>query len=241
MSSPFKHSLIFLLGILIAAVGLSIVRSNELALPALNPAEPYQELGASLNELQTEKAVLEDSVGSLRRQLKIVEADAFIARSELQKLHTLEDQVGLTPHKGPGVIISLEDLPGGSVSGEVPEEVCHAANLRDIVNVLRLAGAEAISINDQRILISTTTICIDNGVLINNTKTLPPFIIKAVGAPETLRDFIATKSYLPNIHGRKDSGMLKLEVITSTNLVINEFKGQLTTTETRIIKDKQIP
>src|SRR3989344_1155207 len=174
MPNSIKHFVLFLLGISIAILGSAVVAVSPLARPTLGPAEPYQELTASLSELQTEKTVLEDQVASLRRQLKVAETDALIARSELQKLHNLEEEVGLTAKKGAGVIIALEDVPGGALSTEVPEEVCHAANLRDIINLLRLAGAEAISINEQRILLSSTTICIDNGILINNTKSLSP-------------------------------------------------------------------
>ncbi|OGC82737.1 MAG: hypothetical protein A2788_00405 [Candidatus Abawacabacteria bacterium RIFCSPHIGHO2_01_FULL_46_8] len=238
MPNSIKHFVLFLLGISIAILGSAVVAVSPLARPTLGPAEPYQELTASLSELQTEKTVLEDQVASLRRQLKVAETDALIARSELQKLHNLEEEVGLTAKKGAGVIIALEDVPGGALSTEVPEEVCHAANLRDIINLLRLAGAEAISINEQRILLSSTTICIDNGILINNTKSLSPFIIKAIGDPDTLRDFLTTKSYLPQIQQRKDQGSLKFEINTSADLVITEFKGQLTTKEVRLAKTK---
>lgn len=233
MFIPLRQSIIFILGVAIALAIFAIVKAGPLGRPVIDPAEPYQELTASLNDLQTEKAVLEDQVASLRRQLKTAETDALIARSELQKLHALEEAVGLTVRKGPGVIITLEDMPGGAISGDVPEEICHAANLRDIVNLLRLAGAEAISINDQRVLLTTTTVCIENGVLINSTKSLAPYFIRALGKPDRLRDFLTTKYYLPEINRRKDSGALKFDVSVSADLVIPEFKGQLTTKEVR--------
>lgn len=198
------------------------------------PTEPFQELVASLSDLQTEKTLLEDQVSLMRRQLKTAEADALVARSELQKLHTLEEAVGLTARKGPGVIITLEDRPGGSINTDLPEEICHAANLRDIINVLRLAGATAISINDQRVLTSTTTTCIDNGVLINSNRSLTPYFIKAIGDSDILRNYLATKRYLPTLHQRQEKGALKFEVLPSQELVVPEFKGQLVIQETRL-------
>lgn len=237
MLLPIRQLSLLALGLVLVLALLATAKANRLGLEttiANNPAEPYQELAASLSDLQTEKTLLEDQVALLRRQLKTAEADALVARSELQKLHTLEDAVGLATRKGPGVIITLDDRPGGSASADLPEEICHAANLRDIINLLRLAGATAISINDQRVLVSTTTTCIDNGVLINGNRLLAPYFIKAIGDTDILRNYLATKRYLPTIHQRKEKGALKFEVLPSPELVLPEFKGQLTTQETRL-------
>ena len=54
------------------------------------------------------------------------------------------------------------------------------------INELRAAGAEAISLNDQRIVAMSEVRCAGPTVSVNNVRSAPPYVIKAIGAPKTL-------------------------------------------------------
>jgi len=58
--------------------------------------------------------------------------------------------------------------------------------LLDIVNELNAAGAEAIAINDQRLLSTTGIHYFSNAVMINSIPITPPFVISAIGNPQAL-------------------------------------------------------
>ena len=55
-----------------------------------------------------------------------------------------------------------------------------------MVNELRAAGAEAIAINDQRVTGTSEIRCVGPTVLVNETRLAAPFVIKAIGNPQTL-------------------------------------------------------
>lgn len=150
-----------------------------------------------------ENIELRKQVSQLRNQNQIYTAvmatdggnSTKVIAQELQKVNTL---AGLTPVTGPGVIVTLRDSkkqpekPAG-MSDPAWQELTadyliHDANIRDVVNELKNAGAEAISINDQRVVSSTAIRCVGNNVHVNAVPTAgSPVIIKAIGDPDLIQ------------------------------------------------------
>lgn len=91
--------------------------------------------------------------------------------------------LGLTEVKAKGIIIKLQD--NSSVPNNVGESIenylVHDSDLKTLINELWNAGAEAISINGQRIISTTAIICDGNTIKINGETTGSPFEIKAIG------------------------------------------------------------
>ncbi len=94
--------------------------------------------------------------------------------------------LGLTDAQGKGIIIELADGKSNSQMLDASSLLIHDGNLRDIVNELANAGAEAIEINGQRIVNSTYIVCAGNVILVNGEKISSPCIIKAIGNQESL-------------------------------------------------------
>ncbi len=118
-----------------------------------------------------------------------------VVARELQTVSTL---AGLTPVTGPGVIVTLRDSkkqpekPTGMSDTAwqelTPDYLIHDANIRDVVNELKNAGAEAISINDQRVVSSTAIRCVGNNVHVNAVPTAgSPVVIRAIGDPDLIQ------------------------------------------------------
>ena len=97
--------------------------------------------------------------------------------SELIKKYTIVS--GKTDVTGQGIIIKYKPSDNEAKADMVKD-------LRDIVNEIKNAGAEAISINDHRVVTSTYIICGGNIINVNGEKIGSPFVIKAIGLPETL-------------------------------------------------------
>jgi len=68
----------------------------------------------------------------------------------------------------------------------ISKALVHDEDLREIINDLKNSGAEAISINDQRIVSTTAIICSGSVVTINGVKLNSPFEIKAIGNKSSL-------------------------------------------------------
>ncbi|UZQ86151.1 DUF881 domain-containing protein [Thermoclostridium stercorarium] len=92
---------------------------------------------------------------------------------------------GLTDVKGSGIVIRLNDAPA---RGEIdPSQlIIHDMDIVQILNVLRAAGAQAISINDERIIATSKHFCVGPTILINNKRYPVPYVIKAIGDPNGL-------------------------------------------------------
>ncbi len=94
----------------------------------------------------------------------------------------IQDEIlaGTVPVTGPGVTVTWSN-------GSAPA----AYQITDIdllllVNELRAAGAEAISINGQRITAQTEIRSAANYILINQAQSGAPFTVKAIGQPQAL-------------------------------------------------------
>lgn len=91
---------------------------------------------------------------------------------------------GLTTVSGSGIDIGLDDAP--TRYELTPGLLVHDIYLNEIINTLRLAGAQAISVNGERIVSMSETLCVGPSIRINNTKLFAPYHIQAIGNPQEL-------------------------------------------------------
>ena len=89
--------------------------------------------------------------------------------------------------EGAGIEVVLDDSNIPKKANENPNlYIIHDEDLLRVLNELRAAGAEAISLNDQRIVAMSEVRCAGPTVSVNNVRSAPPYVIKAIGAPKTL-------------------------------------------------------
>ncbi len=133
--------------------------------------------------------------------------------------------LGLTEVTGSGVIVTLGDSKKDASSSLDPSMLLvHDTDVLSVINELKNAGAEAISINDQRIIPTTGIICGGNIIDINGEKVGAPFEIKAIGLPEQLAALDRPGGYLALL---KDYSIeVKLE--KSNNITIPKYTGTIT-------------
>ena len=135
-------------------------------------------------------------------------------------------------HRGPGagVIISLDDNRKDAEAAEAsnpgqfnPDDyLIHDRHLLYIVNDLRAAGAEAISINDQRVVTTTEVRCAGTTILVNATRLAPPYIIRAIGNPDDLSAVLDSPENEYNI--LKMAGF-PVSVESSQAVLVPAYKG----------------
>lgn len=128
---------------------------------------------------------------------------------------------GYSKVKGPGLVIRVEDgdMDRGSDSDiEILRKIFHEDDMSLILNELRKAGAEAISVNDHRILPNTGVKC--QWVLIGfeDQSSIPaPFYISAIGDAEKIKaSLLAEDSYIQKLILRK----LKVEIEIKDEVII---------------------
>lgn len=160
-----------------------------------------------------------DELENLRKTTASNSEEAQALETQLTELNRL---LGYTDVTGKGLIITLQDADASS-NGYTNDNLVHDLDLVDIVNELFNAGAEAVSINDQRITTSTAINCNGNVVRINNEKVSVPFVIKAIGSPEGL---YGTMTRPGGYLSLMENGKIKIKVEKKEELTVSKFNGK---------------
>ncbi len=99
-----------------------------------------------------------------------------------QELESYKLMAGYSAARGPGIRIIMKDGTRALYPGENLNNVLvHDRQIIQVVNELRRCGAEAISINGQRVAGRTSINCSGYTIRINGTTYAPPFVISAIG------------------------------------------------------------
>ena len=132
---------------------------------------------------------------------------------------------GISTIKGPGIIIKLQD---GDINKlldtkhEIFRKILHEDDMAHILNELRSAGAEAVSINDHRILPNTSVSC--NWAFIgfeDESRIFAPFEVYAIGNPQELKAaLLAENSIIQKLLLRK----IKVEIEEKDEIIISATK-----------------
>ena len=119
---------------------------------------------------ETQSKIDEDNkkISEYKEKIENNQEASELLINELSQMRTL---IGKTDVKGEGIVVTLTDS----------DEQVLSEDLLKLVNELKLAGAEAISINNQRITNLTDIVDVNSYILINGKRTSSPFEIKAIG------------------------------------------------------------
>ncbi len=163
----------------------------------------------------------EENLKTIRE--KSTQNDSTSAKKEEQI--TLNNHLlGITKLEGSGIEMTLADDPNATKSlDDISNHIIHDADLRAIVNALKNAGAEAISINGQRIVNTTAITCIGNVIKVNDERVTSPFTIKAIGYPESLVAVDMAGSYNDQL---REYGIV-IEIKKSNKVEIPKYTGAI--------------
>lgn len=194
---------------------------NELRDQVLKWKEKYDKASVDLKKS-------EQKLENIRQQSTQNDETALEKESEIKLDNTF---LGLTDVKGSGIVITLKDNNTVKRSNISPLDnielyLVHAGDLVEVINALRNAGAEAISINGQRITNFTSVYCAGNVVVVNGEKISSPVEIKAIGSPELLYGSITIPGgYLELM---EETGVI-IDVKKYDNILIKKYDGILNT------------
>jgi uncharacterized protein YlxW (UPF0749 family) len=175
------------------------------------------EVWLSIERLETEQRELKTTLVELRRELAERQQAAAANTDRLQALQAELDRqkllAGLTPVQGPGVLVTLDDSDAAVLPGADPGAyLIHEYDLRDIVNLLWMAGSEAIAINGERLVSNSSIICLGSTVMVNDTRLSPPYFIRAVGNPRVQQDYLRNPSYLEQLKEKQRLHGLRFDI-----------------------------
>jgi len=178
-----------------------------------------------LQKAQIRRSNLEKEVAGLREQIRTYREGAAKSPVETgltEEVDRLKVITGELPAEGPGLVLTLDDRNSQGTS-------VFSSDLKDIVNILRYAGAEAISLNGQRVITNTAIHEAGRNLLVNkvpiNRTSGVPYEIAAIGDATELENYLrVTYGLLPDL----EAGGVKVGIVRQERLVIPAYKGGIT-------------
>ncbi|MBF8289859.1 MAG: hypothetical protein HW391_827 [Chloroflexi bacterium] len=211
---------LFVLGFLIAAQlaaeGPRIRYTSQERTPLIETA-----LG-----LQRRQDALQVQILELRAQLAALEASEPGSEAIVRELNAALDRArlagGLVQITGPGIVFRFEDAAN---SGSVSDGLVTSHDIRSLVGELWLAGAEAISINGERVTTATAVLDIGNAVLVNSAYLAPPYEIRAVGPSDLYERLTGSAGFVDFIRGRVEPYGLRLSFAELDDVTVAAYAG----------------
>ena len=196
------------LGVALLALGFLIAAQLAAEGPRVRyTTQERSPLVETVLDLQRQQEGLKGRVLELRAQIQTTSeatsGSAALVKALNDGLASARLAAGLVPLTGTGLVYQLEDTAEGrSPDGADEAWRVTARDVRTIVEELWLAGAEAMSVNGERLTASSAIVDIGGSVLVNQAYLAPPYQISAIGPPDLYATLSASRGYLDFLTAR---------------------------------------
>ena len=170
-----------------------------------------------LKQLNDERAK-NDSMSDL------IAENSEYSQTMYNQLEKAEILAGLVEVQGSGVTITVKDSTQRNTIGDANAYVIHDSDLLMIINELCDAGAEAISLNGERIVSTTEIRCAGSTVSVNNSRYAQPFTISAIGDPVNLENALLMRD---GVYDTLTTWGLEISIKKVSNVVVPAYIGSL--------------
>jgi uncharacterized protein YlxW (UPF0749 family) len=203
--------LCFFLGLLLVAQ----FRTQRMTDGSLLPASSADQL-VIISSLVENNARLREEMETLEEQL--VEYQQATGRAVLEALVEELNKVriinGLVEVSGSGVEVSIDGAVG-------------VVDVQDLINELRNAGAEALTINGERLTLYSVIATTEDGVMtVNGARLSQPYVLQAIGHPETMETALLRSGGLIAALERNYEGLM-VSVVRRERMVLPVYKGAI--------------
>lgn len=180
---------------------------------------------AKYEEVETKLEERESKIEEYKQELDNNANSTDVLQNEVDEA---EAYLGYTSLQGEGIIVTLSDNESKEID---------YSDLLSLVNELNIAGAEAISINDERIVSSSEIVTISNGMILVNTRRISgPYVVKAIGPKKYLESALTIKGGY--IDYKTEDGKT-VEYSTEDNIQIPAYDQELSFKNAQINKVKE--
>ena len=189
-------------------------RQTELSEELINLQRKYDDL----------KEKYDDSTKVVEEYQNNSATNNTLISSMKEQIETLSALSGTTNLKGEGIILTLDDGSLTQSNTVRSDTLVHDSDLITVVNELKAAGAEAISINGQRIIATSAIRCVGPVIQVNYQKVAAPFEIRAIGNAQYLESAMIIKGGVVDL--LKEYGV-DVNVTREYQVQIPKYEGTL--------------
>lgn len=166
---------------------IEMMRETELREEMASWKLKYEEVSKKLEDTNNKIEEYQQTSKDNKKATELLESELRQAKTKL----------GLTNVVGDGVIVTLTDNNNISDNedSEIYDRRISVYDLLQLINELKLAGAEAIEINGVRIVNkSDIALITDSFIKIDGHRMNSPYVVKAIGNPTTLESGLMQKN-----------------------------------------------
>ena len=211
-----------LLGILIS---MSIREKAEIMSPmSIEKIENYnRELNVVENQINVDKEIISHIKSSIEEKSSPAYQDELkrSLQNELKELKILSGEYDI---KGEGIVIMIDDSKNEDYKN-TNLGIIHDIDIMIILNELKAAGVDAISINDVRVMGDSEIKCMGPTVKVDGHSKATPFIIKAVGDMEMIYNIMSDKNSYINL--LETTYYMDVKVEKNKNIIIPKRDGRM--------------
>ena len=188
-------------------------------------------VAATISRLETEQATLKQRISDQREQLTLLQGSDAKSKTTLLDLNNeiarQRTASGMVALQGPGVVATFDDSTARSIpENEDPANfILHDYDLRDVLNTLWVAGAEAISVNGERIVSNTSLYCVGTTIICNATRLSPPYEIRAVGDSQVLAGALQNSPQMAKFNQRAQIYDLPQKIEQKPDVTVPAYNG----------------
>ena len=195
----------------IEASGVGQKRETELRTEYSALKDKSNEMKQQLEEIQNTTKEYTDQSSDVQATMDLLKSDVDKARCDL----------GYTDVKGPGIVLTIAD---GKNAANVKEQVVTYNDLIMAINELKYAGAEAISLNDERVVNNSFVANISEYMVMNDNRISGPYTIKVIGDSKNLESVINIKG---GIKDYLESYNKQISYTVENEVYINKYNGNV--------------
>ncbi|GAA1149083.1 DUF881 domain-containing protein [Ornithinicoccus hortensis] len=207
------------------AAGLMFGTSAALA-DRTGSVERPTDLAGLIQERNRAVADLTRQAEELSAEVDGLSRDGSTVRQTTAQADRIAPGVGTLPVQGPALRVTLDDagysletLPEGYTVDDV---VVHQQDVQSVVNALWSGGAEAMMIQDQRIVATSSVQCVGNTLYLQGRVYSPPYSITAIGDVEGMQQALEDDPVVTNFRGWSRALGLGYQV---EDVGVQEFPG----------------
>ena len=219
------------LGLALLALGFLIAAQLASEGPRIRyTSQERSPLVETVNGLQAQQEALKTRILDLRNQIQRAEqlgqGSAALVRQLNDDLQKARIAAGLVPLAGTGVVFQLEDStqPTSPGANEGDYRVT-SQDIRTVVEELWLAGAEAISVNGERMTTSTAVTDIGGSILVNSAFLVPPYQISAIGPKDLYERVASSQGFREFVRARAETYGIGLSFFEPSQVEVPAFAG----------------
>jgi uncharacterized protein YlxW (UPF0749 family) len=197
-------------------------------------------------ELSSDQDALKARILELNGQIRGLQGEGEGSAAQVAQLNgeleAARIAAGLIALEGPGIVLQLSDSPASApAGGNEADYLVTGPDIRAVVEELWLAGAEAISVNGERLTASSAILDIGGSVLVNSAYLTGPYQVTAIGPADLFDRLSESAGFADFLRARAETFGIGVQVAEPETVTVPAYAGNVSLRFSRPVQPEASP